>query len=468
LPRRLLPAALAAAALCSTWTANAFAFTKTDGTLEMRDGVSIATTLYLPDGTPPPAGWPSILMLHGLGGSRQDTNALAEGFFVPQGYAVMTYDARGHGQSGGLVTVAGPAEIADEHAVFDALAARPDIDGHHIGGWGISYGGGELLRGLVEGIPYAAVETFETWTDLYGALFPQNLPKSGIVGGFLNEIPAAKLSPDYAFLRTDGIDGTNLPRLRQLSADRSTLSQLSGVKTPVFMLQGRRDFAFGIDQAVQAYTRLAGPKRLYIGDHGHAPSTFPAPDTTYAMTEGRQWFDRFLKGIPNGIDTRPPIEVAPNPWRGKAVSYPGLPPTRTLTFSTSGSRTIGPEGAVARVLATAKAPLEEFGSPTVTVRVAPKSWSRVVAVLTAAKGGSETVVSAGGVPVTRSGTVSIRMIDDATFIPAGSRLKLYVAGTTVNTPAGLLYLDLPTAAAARLTVAAETVKMPVLVKPISR
>jgi predicted acyl esterase len=86
---------------------HAAAFTKTDGTVVMDDGVKIATTLYLPDGTPPTAGWPAIVMLHGLGGRRQDMNLLAEAFFANQGYAVLTYDVRGHGESGGVVTIAG-------------------------------------------------------------------------------------------------------------------------------------------------------------------------------------------------------------------------------------------------------------------------------------------------------------------------------------------------------------------------
>ncbi len=48
-----------------------------------------------------------------------------------------------------------------------------------VGGWGISYGGGAMLRTAGEGVPWAALSLFETWSDLYSALFPQDLPKSG-------------------------------------------------------------------------------------------------------------------------------------------------------------------------------------------------------------------------------------------------------------------------------------------------
>jgi predicted acyl esterase len=101
---RLRPlAVLAAFAVALAAAGHAAAFTKTDGSVVMDDGVKIATTLYLPDGTPPTAGRPGIVMLHGIGGSRRYMNLLAEAFFVNQGYAVLTYDVRGHGESGGGV-----------------------------------------------------------------------------------------------------------------------------------------------------------------------------------------------------------------------------------------------------------------------------------------------------------------------------------------------------------------------------
>jgi hypothetical protein len=59
------------------------------------------------------------------------------------------------------------------------------------------------------------------------------------------------------------------------------------------------------------------------------------------------------------------------------------------------------------------------------------------------------------------------MIDDATLIPAGSKLQLWLAASTSNTPAGLLYLDLGLPAGARLTVGTASVSVPVLVQPVS-
>ncbi|MCS7007391.1 MAG: hypothetical protein NZL88_07545, partial [Gaiellaceae bacterium] len=41
-----------------------------DVAIPMDDGVSLAATLHLPEGSPPPGGWPAIVLLHGLAGDR--------------------------------------------------------------------------------------------------------------------------------------------------------------------------------------------------------------------------------------------------------------------------------------------------------------------------------------------------------------------------------------------------------------
>ena len=172
-------------ALCAAGRASA---SQQELTLRMDDGVDLAATLYEPSAAPPPAGYPAIVLFHGLGSSRTSLEQVAERF--DSDFAVLSFDLRGHGQSGGLVSIDGPREIADTREVFNQLAARPEIDKTRIGAWGLSLGGGAVLRSLVEGVPWAAVETCETWTDLFTALAPQNLAKSGAIFQFLSSVPS--------------------------------------------------------------------------------------------------------------------------------------------------------------------------------------------------------------------------------------------------------------------------------------
>jgi hypothetical protein len=99
-------------------------------------------------------------------------------------------------------------------------------------------------------------------------------------------------------------------------------------------------------------------------------------------------------------------------------------------------------------------------------------WSRLVAVLTARRNGSDTVVSEGGANTTGlKGTrhLTIQLIDTATLIKHDARLTLTLASSSTAQNAGnLLYLNLPMPRTARITVGAAKLTLPILKTPVSR
>lgn len=476
---RHLVAGLAVLVLGAPATASA-ASTKTDRMIQMSDGARLAATYYLPTGTAPAGGWPTVLLLHGLGENRTDTtnavgmsiNTIAETQLVPQGYAALTFDARGHGESEGLVAIDGPREIQDVRELFNWLSSEANINPQRIGAFGYSYGGGAIWRAAVEGVPFAAIAPAATWTDLYAALAPQDLARSGVILGFWQSI-AARAAPEVEPILQDAIAGRNLAGVRAFTRLRSSRHLLAQVKAPTFLLQGRRDFAFDVGQAYAAYTRIKAPKRLYLGDFGHAPSPLPAGELEHVLPKVRLWFDRFLKGLPNGIDKQRPVELAPDPWTGRTYSYQTLPPRRTLKLPFRGSATIVSSGKVARTRGRMRARLETFGPPVVKVSLASSTgWPHVVVVLSAlTPQGKEIVVSAGGARVRlgpRPKRVTVRLISQVTNVPPRSRLRLTIAGSsTAQSPGNLLYLS-SVPRGARLDVGLASLTLPVLIRPVSR
>jgi predicted acyl esterase len=446
----------------------------TEVSLQMDDGVSLAATLHLPEGTAPPGGWPAVMLFHGLAGTRASMAPIAQGFLANQGYAVLAYDARGHGASGGLVTLDGPREMADLRAAFAWLTSRADVSDTQVGAMGFSLGGGAVLRAAVEGVPFKAIVPAITWTDLYDALAPQGWPKTGAIANFLQSVHTWE--PTVYGIAQDAIRNQNVPAVKAFTAQRSSLAELKSLSTPTFFIQGRRDYAFDIAQAKAGYKAVKGPKRLYLGDLGHAPAANPAAETPHYLTEAREWFDRFLKGLPNGIDTRKPIEIASDPWNGKTTSFKTWLKTKVMTFPLKGAkRTIASTDSVVRTVKLPKKALETFGSGTVSVSVSSTTgWPHLVAVVSAlTPGGGETVISEGGIPTPgltgQSTRVTIRLLDDATLIPSGSRLRLTLASaSTAQNIANALYLDVGMPASARVTVARATLRLPVLQKPVSR
>jgi predicted acyl esterase len=470
----VLTAALLAA-LGAVADGRAGTYTSEDHTIPMSDGVQIAATLFTPDGPPPEGGRPAVLLLHGLGQTRSSVdgatgtsaNAVAGELLASEGYVALTFDARAHGASGGLFALDGPREVDDVSELRRWLSERPGVNPSRIGAFGVSLGGGALWRSVADGVRFAAIVVGVTWTDLYEALLPQDLAKSGAIFGFQSSV-SGRLEPSTARLLPDAIASTNLAALQSFTRERSVRHLLDRVRTPVFLIQGRRDFAFDMEQALAAFSRLRVPKRLYLTGLGHSPATNAPAERPYVLAQTRLWFDRFLKDMPNGIESRPPIEIAPDPWRGRSVQFRSLPRRKVVSYRLKGTRTIESAGTVARVLRLPRRPLELFGMPLVQATVSTRTgWQHLVAVLSAVTPDrKELVVSAGGTSTASLGLkprrVTIRLMSNATLIPPGSRLRLTLAAT--STP--LYVIGVP--AGSRLTIGRVTLSLPALRQPISR
>ena len=455
--------------------AHAGAYTAQDVAVPMSDGVHIAATLFTPEGAAPPGGRPAVVLLHGLGQTRSSidaatgttANAVAGEWLASEGYVALTFDARAHGASGGLFSLDGPREVDDVRELTRWLSQRPGVDRSRIGAFGVSLGGGALWRAAAEGVRFAAIVTGVTWTDLYEALMPQDLAKSGAILGLSGSVSGA-LEPDTARLLPDAVAGTNLSALRGYTRERSARHLLDRVRAPVFMIQGRRDFAFDMEQALAAFSRLRVPKRLYLTGLGHSPATNPPAERPHVLSQTRLWFDRFLKGVTNGIESRPPIEIAPDPWRGRSVEFRTLPRRKVVSYRLKGTRTIESAGSVVRALRLPRRPLELFGPPLIQANLSTKTgWQHLVAVLSAVTPDrKEVVVSTGGASTASVGPktrrVTIRLMSNATLLPAGSQLRLTLAAT--STP---LYV-VGVAPGSRLTVGRITMSLPALRQPISR
>ena len=463
------------AALFLAFPATASAYSKADQFLTMGDGVQLGATLYTPDGAAPQGGWPAVLMLHGLGGSRGSMNTLAESYLVPNGYAVLTVDARGHGQSGGQNSVVGTREVADYAACLAWLRTRPGVSDTKIGALGFSLGGGAVWKLLTSpGTRLAAAVPLTTWTNLADALFPQGLAKSGLVAYFYGLLPPDHWTPEIAPLKDDAIQGRNAARLREFAAARSVAPALGRIRTPVFMLQGRRDYAFDTQQALTAFSRLRGPKRLYVGDLGHTPATNPSAEQPYYFGQIRMWFDRFLKGQLNGIDRRPRFELAPDPWRPRTHQGTRLPARKVLRLTFRGRKTMSGLGETVRTVAPTRRLNETFGNALVSVKASTGTgWPHLVAVLSAiTPKGEEIVVSEGGVPTTTlrgtSRLLTIRLMSQVTVVPRGSRFRLTLAGSsTAQHQDNLLYLT-AAPSEARIALGEAKIVLPVLRRPVSR
>ena len=259
--------------------------------------------------------------------------------FVSHGYAALAYTARGHGTSTGSVELAGPSEISDEIAMGDFFrgAARGERHQHRRLG--------HLLRrrpdagtASAKGIDYKAAEVVETWTDLYTRALAAGRREVGdrarLREGGRGALAADRLERG----RRDALDRT---MRRDQGARRAALRRctrhLRRSRRPTYMFQGRVDYAFDVTQAVNGYARLNAPKHLYVGQFGHAPSTFPGPDFALRDVAGR----RVVRPLPAGRAERDrQVEARDDRRREAARSArrsPALPKTKVVAAGFRGT-----------------------------------------------------------------------------------------------------------------------------------
>ncbi|MDQ3053354.1 MAG: alpha/beta fold hydrolase [Actinomycetota bacterium] len=180
------------------------------------EDIDLDTSLYVPAAsrdTPAPA----VILGHGFGGSKDSVETEAQAL-AEAGYVVLTYSARGHGASGGLIGLNDPEfEIADLSGMIDLLADRDEVatdsDGDPmVGVTGASYGGALSLLGAAYDDRIDAIVPQITWNSLTRSLFPDQVgaPEAGAFAG----APAPgedgvfkKLWAGLFFSTASGLDG---------------------------------------------------------------------------------------------------------------------------------------------------------------------------------------------------------------------------------------------------------------------
>jgi dienelactone hydrolase len=389
--------------------------------IKVSDGTNLSCVLILPSDSPPPGGWPGVILFPGLGQSGGDMQQIG-GVLASSGFASLACDTRGTGASGGTFGLDGPREVQDARDLFNWLAARPDVSDTQIGGFGLSLGGGVVWNAAVAGVPFKAIVPAITWTSLGSALNPNGVPKSELIAQLADVIPFSRWDPSLTQARSDLLAGNVTAAVKSVEAARSVRSRLHSLTVPTLLLQGRHDFYFDMDQALAAYRLLGGPKRLYLGDLGHPPAANPTAELPTYVGEAVAWFEHYLAGfeaVGGGV------QLASDPWNGTVTLFKRPPPTRRVTVNLPGTKTMSC-GTVARSVRLPGGPLETFGDGYVGVRYsAEHAWAGLLA--TVSIKGSSTPVTVGAARLTKhAGVLRIPLSDQAVLLPRGKRLVVTV------------------------------------------
>ena len=297
------------------------------------DGTPVALTVFRPVGAS--EAHPVPLVLHGHGWSGSRTRDLGGGGIVDRlvaaGYGVVSVDARGHGESGGLATVHHKDhEVKDFQAVLDWahdtlpwVLKEPEsgIPKDVVAGAaGYSYGGGFQLMLASHDGRLDAVAPEITWSHLPDALAPQGALKSMWVHALVVQAKQSgtRLDPRVEAWYREAMLTNALPP-EALAHFEGSSPALDEIDAHVLLIQGVPDVLFNLNQAVRTYQALeAGGRsdvRLFTHLSGHVVPAQPlgtgadrrmpyedAGPCGAVMDAVVAWMDEHLRGLgPSGI-----------------------------------------------------------------------------------------------------------------------------------------------------------------------
>nr|WP_210409863.1 alpha/beta fold hydrolase [Leptospira wolffii] len=293
------------------------------------DGVSLEANLFQPKNPPTGVKYPAVVFVNSWALNKYE-------YLVPaaklakKGYVVLCYSTRGFGFSGGLIDTAGPKDRSDLSKILDWLLANAPVDSANIGISGISYGAGISLEAVSTEPRIKTAVAMSGWGNLKRSLYGNDTPR--LVWGLL------LVASSYITGRPDPIVAENFGKLLQhtdidfvtsWAADRSPetfVSQLNASGKSVFISNNFEDFLFNPNAVLDYYAQITIPKKLILNEGIHASAEIPGilGLSNFVWDNAYDWFDYWLKGIDNGIMTKPQVTFQKK-FSGPRVTLPSWP-----------------------------------------------------------------------------------------------------------------------------------------------
>jgi ABC-2 type transport system ATP-binding protein len=395
-----------------------------DATVTSFDGTQIQLSFMPADGA---GKHPTVLEGHGWGGSR-DTNPdsasdeatgnVGVGALRKAGFNVLTWDARGFGNSGGTVEVDSPDfEGRDVSALIDWLAQQPEAQldkggDPRVGMTGVSYAGGIELVTAPQDARIDAIAPIIAWHSLTSSLYKEETVKGGWASLLYTVgVPGSKnrLDPHITSAFTSGLTtGTLSADDRAWFASRGPGDAVKRIKVPTLLVEGTADTLFTLHEAITNSAILRGngvPTKMVWFCGGHGVCLTGSGPAGHVEADVVAWLKRYLAGD-KSVDTGPRFEWLADDAKWRAGDDYPLPAGPPVSANGSGTLLLNPADAVS-------------GTPLAAGRAAN-------AVNVAVDGTGKQIVGEPSLTLTYSGTgagthVFAQLVDEARNVVVGNQ-----------------------------------------------
>jgi putative CocE/NonD family hydrolase len=280
-------------------------------------------------------------------------------WFAARGYASLVVDLLGTGESDGIRRPEfDPGDADDGIAAIEWGAAQPWCDGA-VGMWGLSYAANVALRTASRRPPaLAAIIAVAHGLDpARDSVHPDGA--RGDLHALANRGSSLLLQQLLPPLTDASPAGRRRWRRRLREAEPAFLDYArhgprdpvwraravdgAAIVAPTLCVGGWRD-AFP-DGLVDAYERIAGPKKLLMGPWGHLLPHRSACRPVDFLAIALRWWDHWLRGVPTEVMGEPAVTLfrpgSPPRWLGYD-SWP--PPTDALRLGAGADTALTPGG----------------------------------------------------------------------------------------------------------------------------
>src|SRR5436190_7960175 len=211
----------------------------------------IAWNLWLPPGDGP---FPAVIVFHGAG-SQKENHADYARAAVANGFAALTFDNRGHGDTEGAL---GPGVIPDLQRLARFVAERPEVDARRVAVRGSSMGG---LLAIHVGAASEAVAAVV-------AICPAS---ERMLLHVVRPVADGKPPPPGSYLESMRVDPLALVAWLEEHEVGDAVERLAA--KPLLLIHAKGDDQVPYQHSEELYARAAEPKRLLLlegGDHRSA------------------------------------------------------------------------------------------------------------------------------------------------------------------------------------------------------
>ncbi len=290
--------------------------------IAMPDGVRLAATLYLPETSGP---WPALLEAYPY--RKDDLSVWPREYrrFRDEGdYAVCRLDVRGTGTSEGVAVDEYPPTEVEDLAEVIAWLARQDWCTGSVGMYGSSYSGFNTIQTAMRQPPAlkAIVPIYATDDRYTDDIHFGGGVRKAIEFGYPLFMVAMNALPPVPALTDDWRDRW-IRRIDELVPWFGSIEEqhdgpfwrqgslrpdYDRIAVPTMLVAGWTDVYR--TAMLRTYEHLDVPKRLLMGPWCHMlpPDSIPGPRVDL-VPEMIRWWDRWLRGVDNGVDREPPITV---------------------------------------------------------------------------------------------------------------------------------------------------------------